>query len=85
MVRTRRVLAGALLNCACVAVFDGGPGGREFGRFVHKARVTQLGLVPSLAATWRQSGCMDGLDWSALRCATASSESSWMRRCFLEK
>jgi acyl-coenzyme A synthetase/AMP-(fatty) acid ligase len=35
-----------------------------------------LGLVPSLARAWRASGCMAGLDWSALRCLSSTGEAS---------
>lgn len=51
----------SLLNGACIALFDGTPLGRPFGQFVVEARVTMLGLVPSIARAWRASGCMAGL------------------------
>ena len=63
-----RRLPAALLNSATIALFQGSPLGRPFGEFVQRARVTQLGLVPSIAKAWRASGCMAGLDWSCLRC-----------------
>ena len=37
---------------------QGSPLGRDFGVFVDKARVTMLGLVPSIARAWRASNCM---------------------------
>jgi hypothetical protein len=43
------LLYGALLNGACLALFQGSPLGRPFGEFVAAAGVTQLGLVPSIA------------------------------------
>ena len=43
------LLFAALLNGAALALFQGSPLGREFGLFVERARVTQLGLVPSIA------------------------------------
>ena len=37
---------------------QGSPLGRPFGIFVDRARVTMLGLVPSIARAWRASNCM---------------------------
>jgi len=43
----------ALLNGAAVALYHGPPGGADFCAFVAAARVTQLGLVPSIVRAWR--------------------------------
>ena len=48
----------ALLNGAAIALYQGAPLGRPFGVFVQQARVTMLGLVPSIARAWRASNCM---------------------------
>ncbi|KAL4429392.1 hypothetical protein ABPG77_005166 [Micractinium sp. CCAP 211/92] len=66
----------ALLNDATIALFQGSPLGRPFGQFVERARVSMLGLVPSIAKAWRASGCMQGLDWSCLRCFSSTGEAS---------
>eukprot|EP00899_Mesostigma_viride_P003230 jgi/Mesvir1/12908/Mv25031-RA.1 len=66
----------ALLNNATIALYEGSPLGADFGRFVQVARVTMLGLVPSIVKAWRASGCMAGVDWSAIRCFSSSGESS---------
>eukprot|EP00887_Chlorella_sp_A99_P006425 scaffold3.g6425.t1 len=66
----------ALLNGGTLALFQGSPLGRPFGEFVEAARVTQLGLVPSICKAWRASGCMAGLDWSCLRCFSSTGEAS---------
>lgn len=66
----------ALLNGASIAIYQGAPTGRPFGEFVAAARVTMLGLVPSLVRAWRASDCMAGLDWSALRCLSSTGEAS---------
>ena len=66
----------SLINRATIALFDGVPTGREFGRFVQDAGVTMLGVVPSLVRTWRSSGCMEGLDWSAIRAFSSTGEPS---------
>lgn len=48
----------ALLNGAAIALFNGPPLARPFGEFVDAARVTMLGLVPSIVRAWRGSDCM---------------------------
>ena len=48
----------ALLNGATIALFQGSPLGRDFGVFIQSAGVSMLGLVPSIAKTWRASDCM---------------------------
>eukprot|EP00891_Asterochloris_glomerata_P007518 jgi/Astpho2/7518/Aster-02084 len=48
----------ALLNGAAIALYQGAPLGRSFGVFVQRARVTMLGLVPSIVRAWRASSCM---------------------------
>lgn len=57
----------SLLNCATIALYDGNPCDRGFGKFIQDARVTMLGVVPSLVNIWRRTGCMNGLDWSSLK------------------
>lgn len=42
------LLYAALLNSAAIALFQGSPLVREFGVFVEHAKVTMLGLVPSI-------------------------------------
>ena len=66
----------SLVNGAAMALFDGAPTGREFGQFVQRASVTMLGVVPSLVRAWRRSGCMAGLDWSAIRAFSSTGEPS---------
>ena len=64
----------SLLNGAAIGLFLGSPVARAFGEFVESARVTTLGLVPSIAKTWRDSDCMRGLDWGCVRCFSSSGE-----------
>ncbi len=35
-----------------------------------------LGVVPTLVATWRQSKCMEGLDWHAIKVFSSTGECS---------
>jgi acetyl-CoA synthetase len=66
----------ALMNKATMAIFSGAPTTRAFGQFVQDARVTMLGLVPSLVSAWRSTGCLNGLDWSRIRAFSSSGECS---------
>jgi len=66
----------SLINRATIAIYTQAPTDAGFGRFVQDARVTMLGLVPSLVRAWRQSRCMHGMDWSAIRAFSSSGECS---------
>ncbi len=66
----------ALINHGTIAVYNGLPKDREFGEFVARAKVTMLGVVPTLVATWRQSHCMEGLDWNSIKVFSSTGECS---------
>lgn len=66
----------ALINHATIALYNGAPKGREFGEFVEKAKVTMLGVVPTLVAAWRQSRCMEGLNWQRIKVFSSTGECS---------
>jgi acetyl-CoA synthetase len=66
----------SLVNRAAMALFDGAPTGRDFCEFVRDARVTHLGLVPSLVSSWRASGAAEGVDWSGIRLFSSTGECS---------
>jgi len=66
----------SLVNRATIALYYGVPTGRDFGRFVQDAQVNMLGVVPSLVRAWKDSGCMQGLDWSALKAFSSTGECS---------
>jgi acetyl-CoA synthetase len=66
----------ALLNRATIALYDGAPTETGFGRFVQDARVTMLGVVPSLVKGWRAGGMMDQFDWSAIKAFSSTGECS---------
>lgn len=66
----------SLLNGATMALFAGAPHTHWFAQFVEKAHVTVLGTVPTLVAGWRNSGCLDGSDWSRLRLISSTGECS---------
>jgi acetyl-CoA synthetase len=66
----------SLINQAAIALDYGVPTTREFGEFIQDAKVTMLGVVPSLVNTWRTSQCMQGLDWSAIKTFSSTGECS---------
>lgn len=66
----------ALLNDATLVIFDDAPTSREFGELVQAAKVTQLGVVPSLVRAWREARVMEGLDWGSLRLFASTGECS---------
>lgn len=78
----------ALFNGAAVGLYTGSPLDRKFGEFVEAANTNVLGLVPSIARSWRGTGCMNGLNWKkSVRCFTSTGEASspedylWLMSC----
>jgi acetyl-CoA synthetase len=66
----------SLINRGTIALYYGTPSDRGFGQFVQDARINVLGLVPSLVSAWKASGCMQGLDWSAIKAFSSTGECS---------
>lgn len=67
----------ALMNRATIALYEGSsPKERGFGEFIQQTKVTMLGVVPTLVSAWRQSGCMENLDWHAIKVFSSSGECS---------
>ncbi|WP_088893012.1 AMP-binding protein [Leptolyngbya ohadii] len=65
-----------LINRGTIALYDGAPTTRDYGQFIQTAGVTMLGVVPSLVNTWKTTGCMAGLDWSAIKTFSSTGECS---------
>ena len=66
----------SLINKATIALYDGVPTGHEFGVFVQNAKVTMLGVVPTLVRAWKNTDCIQGLDWHAIRAFSSTGECS---------
>jgi len=66
----------ALINNATIALYYGAPTDRSFGKFVEKAQISMLGVVPSMVKRWIEINCMEGLDWSAIKVFSSTGESS---------
>ncbi|RLA61852.1 MAG: AMP-dependent synthetase [Epsilonproteobacteria bacterium] len=66
----------AFLNGATIALYLGMPTTREFGEFVQNAKVSVLGLVPSIVKVWKNTDCMANVDFSAIKCFSSTGECS---------
>ncbi|MBD2445565.1 AMP-binding protein [Nostoc sp. FACHB-152] len=66
----------SLINQAAIALYYGKPTEREYGQFIQDAGVNILGVVPSLVNSWKTTGCMQGLDWSAIKAFSSTGECS---------
>ncbi|WP_416673745.1 AMP-binding protein [Egbenema bharatensis] len=66
----------SLINRATIALYEDAPTTRGYGQFIQDARVTMLGVVPSLVSSWKVSHCMQGLDWSHIKVFSSTGECS---------
>lgn len=66
----------SLINHATIALYPDAPKDRDFGEFIQNANVTILGVVPTLVATWRQSQCMEKLNWNNIKVFSSTGECS---------
>ena len=66
----------SLLNDAAMALYEGAPLGADFARFIEKAGVSFLGVVPSLVRNWRTKGATEGVDWTGIRIFASTGEPS---------
>lgn len=66
----------SLVNRATMALYEGAPHESGFTRFIRDARVSVLGVIPSLVRVWRTSGATEGVDWSAIRVFSSTGEPS---------
>ena len=63
-----------LVNGAAMALYPGTTSEAGYPRFIQRAGVTMLGVIPSLVRTWRHSGATDGVDWSSVRVFSSTGE-----------
>ncbi|KAF9625792.1 hypothetical protein IFM89_027124 [Coptis chinensis] len=66
----------SLLNGASMALYNGSPLDSGFAKFVRDAKVTMLGVVPSIVRAWKSTNSTCGYNWSAIRCFASSGEAS---------
>ncbi|KAJ9560170.1 hypothetical protein OSB04_005330 [Centaurea solstitialis] len=66
----------SLLNGASLALYNGSPLSFGFAKFVQDAKVTVLGVIPSIVRAWRSKNTTAGCDWSTIRCFGSTGEAS---------
>ena len=66
----------SLINKATIALFYDTPNGEDFGKFIQDAKVTMLGVVPSMVKQWKYSGCMEQFNWNNIECFSTTGEVS---------
>ncbi|PIA63416.1 hypothetical protein AQUCO_00201036v1 [Aquilegia coerulea] len=66
----------SLLNGASMALYNGSPLDSGFAKFVQDAKVTMLGVVPSIVRAWKSTNSTFGYNWSAIRCFGSTGEAS---------
>lgn len=66
----------SLLNRGTMALFDGAPNTRSFCQFVQDAKITMLGVIPSLIRAWRSGNMTQGVDWSSIESFSSTGECS---------
>jgi len=66
----------ALINKASIALYYGAPLGKEFGEFVQNAKVSMLGIVPSIVKNWMKTKCNENLNWNSIKCFSSTGEVS---------
>ena len=66
----------ALINKASIALYYGAPTSEGFGKFVQDAKVTMLGVIPSIVKSWKNEKNMEKFDWNAIKCFSSTGEAS---------
>ncbi|GAY58054.1 putative acyl-activating enzyme 18 (peroxisomal) [Citrus sinensis] len=70
------ILFSSFLSGAALALYHGSPLERSFGKFVQDSGVSVLGTVPSLVKAWKNTNCLQGLDWTKIRSFASTGETS---------
>lgn len=64
------------INGATMALSNEAPTQASFGQFIQDAKVTILGIVPSIVTAWETNKTQEAFDWSAIKCFSSSGECS---------
>ncbi len=65
-----------LINNATMALYPIAASEREFCEFVRDAKVTMLGVVPSLVKAWRANKAAEGVNWNYIEMFASTGETS---------
>jgi len=63
-----------LINGACMALYPGAIDTPDYARFIQRAGVTILGVIPSLVRKWRHNGITEGVKWPSIRLFSSTGE-----------
>lgn len=66
----------SLINQSAMALYYDAPFGESFGQFIDDAKVTMLGVVPSMVKAWRSSRCMESAKWNTIKIFSSTGECS---------
>ncbi|WP_298878302.1 AMP-binding protein [uncultured Polaribacter sp.] len=66
----------ALINKATIALYYDSPLETGFGKYVQDAKVTMLGIVPSIVKQWKSNKNMESFNWNAIKCFSSTGEVS---------
>jgi acetyl-CoA synthetase len=64
------------LNNATMALYEGAPVGEGFTRFIREAKVSILGVIPSIVRAWRRSEALQWNEWQHIRLFSSTGEPS---------
>ncbi|KAH1107965.1 hypothetical protein J1N35_011733, partial [Gossypium stocksii] len=70
------VLFICFLNGATLVLYHGSLLGCGFEKFIKGTGVTILGTVLSLVKTWKSLNCLEGLNWTEIKCFATTGEAS---------
>lgn len=65
-----------LINKATIGLYYDAPLTKEFGSFVQDAKITMLGVIPSIVKHWKNSKCMESVNWETMKCFSSTGEVS---------
>lgn len=65
-----------LINGGAMALFEGSPASPEFAQFVEQAKVTHVGVVPSLVKAWRNNKTAESYNWHQVKLFSSTGECS---------
>ena len=66
----------SLINRGTIALFNDMPTTPAFGHFVETAKVTMLGVIPSIVKNWRTSKCIEAFNWQRIKTFSSTGECS---------
>ncbi len=64
------------INKGTMALYEGSPVAKGFGKFVEQTKVNMLGVVPSMVRTWKTQNWLDHYKWDSIKCFSSTGESS---------